>query len=720
MLKILNISLILCFSAFSIINAQIESAIGSISGYKIDSWYEIKIDSQILQTLARLDQPKDASFQFAFPVPVNLNPKNAGRIFNNNNELVWILGIRSKEAKSLNLILEPFKIPVGAYVYIYDSSKEIVRGAFTDENNSPSGILPTMPVPGEELILEYHIPLGTKWENTLGISQVSHDFLGVFGSDAKKDSRYKLSQACNLDINCTEGDPYSIEKRSVCRLIVRGSELCTGVLLNNTNQQNSPLLLTAQHCIADQNDADKTIFVFGYESPWCSGPDGRVSHSLSGSVLRSANIDIDFSLVELNTFPPIVYRPYLSGWDVSGNIPNHTAAIHHPMGDVKKISIDLDPPVNGTFNSMPTNSEWKIIQWDSGTTEPGSSGSPLFDQNKRVVGILTGGEAVCGRSVNDYFSKLSIIYNYSTLLYQQLKGWIDPAVSGTKQLSGRDPYAANLLTNDTLSNIGASEKVILTKYSLPGQGYPTGFNSDSLVMYAEYFNNPEGHEISEVWLNIAKANSLAATDSIRVFVFSDGASPGNVLASQKLFISEAKDSFRLKLDFNNTVHVPGNFYIGWRIWYVNKALSETRQFALYHSPDRVLPAKNTAWFNNGSGWKQFTKHPFAPMSVSLDVKVLTTGNSVVNHIWDNLTTSPEFLIYPNPSVDELNISSNRVEHDISLRIIDLTGNVLKIGKITGKFPGNVKINISALKQGLYLINLVSNGINETHKILINR
>ena len=130
-------------------------------------------------------------------------------------------------------------------------------------------------------------------------------------------------------------------------------------MLNNTNQQNRPLLLTAQHCIGDQNDADKTIFVFGYESPWCDGPDGRVYHSLSGSVLRSTNTDIDFSLVELNTFPPLVYKPYLAGWDVSGSVPFHLAAIHHPMGDVKKISIDPDSAVTSTFNNMLANSFWQ-------------------------------------------------------------------------------------------------------------------------------------------------------------------------------------------------------------------------------------------------------------------------------------------------------------------------------------------------------------------------
>ena len=720
MLRNIKISLICCFAVVSITNAQIESAVGSISDYKIESWYEIKIDSQILQRLIALDQPKDASFQFAIPVAVNLNPENAGHIYYKNDELVWVLGIRSKEAKSLNLILEPFRIPAGAYIYIFDSSKKTIRGAFTDENNYPSGILPTMPVPGEEVILEYHVPVGLLWANTIGVSQVSHDYLGVFGSDDKKDSRFKFSQSCNIDINCPDGASFTAEKRSVCRMLVRGSELCSGVLLNNTNQQNRALMLTAQHCIADQNDADKTIFVFGYESPWCNGPDGRVYHSLSGSVLRSTNTEIDFSVVELNTFPPLVYKPYLAGWDISGTVPSHTSAIHHPMGDVKKLSIDLDPPVNGTFNSMPASTSWKILQWDNGTTEGGSSGAPLFDQNKRVVGILTGGEAVCGRSVNDYFAKLNVIYNYSQVLYQQLKGWIDPAVSGVTHLNGRDPYATNLLANDTLSNIGLTEKLTLTKYSLPGQGYSTGFNSDSLVMYAEYFNNPAGHEISEVWLNIGKANSIATTDSVRVFVYSDGSSPGNVLASQKFFISEAKDSFCIKLDFNNTVHVPGNFFIGWRIWYVNKAMSETRQFAVYHSPDRGLPAKNSAWFNSGSGWKQFIQHPFAPMSVSLDVKVITCANSVLNHIPENKSVTNYFFIYPNPATDQIIISSKMTVNKISLRIMDITGNVLQISNISGRFPGEVKIDISNLKPGFYLLNLFTEAISETHKILINR
>ena len=50
--------------------------------------------------------------------------------------------------------------------------------------------------------------------------------------------------------------------------------------------------------------------------------------------------------------------------------------------------------------------------WEDGVTEPGSSGSPSFDQNHRIIGQLYGGAAACSGSVNngayDYYGRMDV------------------------------------------------------------------------------------------------------------------------------------------------------------------------------------------------------------------------------------------------------------------------------------------------------------------------
>ena len=699
------------------LDAQLEHQAGSIDGKDINSWYEISIENSLLERLESLPQSKDTGFQFAIPVETDLSPSNSGTIYEKDTEDVWVIGIRSKNAISLNLILEPFTIPRGSYVYIYSRNKSVIHGAFTSNNVNASGILPTMPVPGEELVLEYHFPKGQNIAGTIGIKQVAHDYIGILGSESK-DSRFNQSQPCNVDINCQDGADYEYEKRAVCRIIIRGFELCSGVLLNNTNQQNQPLLATAQHCILSQADADRSVFVFGYESPWCDGPDGRVSHSLSGSLLRSTNDYIDFTMVELNDFPPVTYKPYFAGWDVTGNTPVSSASIHHPQGDVKKISKDYNSPSTSSFSTFKPNSFWQILQWDTGTTEGGSSGAPLFDQNKRVVGLLSGGEAVCGRSVNDYFAKLSVSYNISDLLWKQLKGWIDPAQSGLKILNGRDPYKPNWADADTLYNIQASETPMATEYNLPDRGYSTGFNSDSIVAYAEYFSNPQNLKIVEAVITTAKANTVNTYDSVSVYIYNDGTVPSAIIASQGILIRETKDLFPLHVDFVNPVTTNGNFYVGWKLWYRDKALNETRQFAVFHAPDRFTPAANSAWFNDGSGWKEFPEHPSAPVSTSLDVRIIGISDAVISEQEDIVKKPDSFQIFPNPARDVLTVMSDVQAAEVDYSIVSLTGTVILSGKSISGSPGLFSIDLGGLKRGVYLLKLDSGNLIESHKVLI--
>ncbi len=696
--------------------AQLESDTGHISAFPVDEWYDLSVDSGIIQKLSSLYQPKDKPYQFALPVPVTLDPGNSGFFKKSGDELIWTIGIRSAGAKSLNLILKPFDIPSGAYIYVYDPQKRYIRGAFGTENNNPSKVLPVMPVPGEELILEYHLPRGAGWRGTLGISQVSYDFLGLFESGSK-DGRFGLSGSCNVDIACSAGTGYEDVKRSVCRIIIGGIELCTGVLVNNTNHENRAFVVTAEHCISSASDASASLFVFGYESPWCSGPDGHAYHSISGSVVRATNARIDFSIVELNSFPPFTYHPYLAGWDVSTVNPGPTVAIHHPMGDVKKISVDLASPVSDTYVDYVTGGFWKIVQWDKGVTEGGSSGCPLFNSGKRVVGILTGGEAVCGLPYNDYFAKLSVSYNLSPYLWMQLKGWIDPAVTNLLRYDGRDPYAPNLLTVDTLSNLASAELRVITPLT-SGSGYSTGFNSDSIIAYAEYFKNPSAKQLSGILMNMAVADPVHPYDSVSLSVFADGTSPGAVLAHQTILFVEAKDTFVTRVDFKNTISTGGNFYVGWKIYYKMPAASEPRQFAIFHSQYRADTAQNTAWFNDGVSWKKFTMHPFAPGPLSLDVKAIVIGNSTPDAISDQHSGSPGFNVYPNPAREHLIISSDNSVGEADIDLFDLRGAPVYHDKVINAFPGKIDRDISYLKKGSYYLVITTGKKREVHKLLI--
>jgi len=213
-------------------------------------------------------------------------------------------------------------------------------------------------------------------------------------------------------------------------------------------------LLTAEHCINSSSVAASAIFIFNYESELCNGTSGPSSQTISSASLVATGGDLDFSLLELSIDPPEDYNVYFAGWNRSINPASNTVCIHHPSRDIKKISLDYDPPTTGNYGSgFITNSHWWIHEWDVGTTEGGSSGSPLFDENHRIVGDLTGGYASCSYNFNDYYSKFDMSWDYYPDADQQLKAWLDPDNTGVMTLDGYEPDVPVLDLDVKLNNI---------------------------------------------------------------------------------------------------------------------------------------------------------------------------------------------------------------------------------------------------------------------------
>ncbi|MES2284119.1 MAG: T9SS type A sorting domain-containing protein [Bacteroidota bacterium] len=400
-------------------------------------------DLAVLKAEDEINSQNKGPFRFGFNHYVNYDLKNSGKWMTlANGDRIFQLGLRSAGALSLNLAFDDFFIPEGAKLFIYTADKKYIIGAFTNQNNDISKKFATDLIPGDALVIEYFEPAEVANQGHLNLFRVTHGYRGIKEFTQKS---FGDGGSCQMNINCALGANWQNEKQGVVCLVVGGSEFCTGSLVNDVPQDSKPYVLTANHC-SSSNDFATWVFRFGWEAPGCSNPGTTPStaQSLNTSTLRARDAGTDFCLVEITGgliggTVPATYSPYFNGWSAI-NIPAVTEiAIHHPSGDIKKISEALTPATTGTYNSADC---WKTGEWTTGCTEPGSSGSPLFDQNKRIIGQLYGGPSSCGASptsMNDYYGKFATSWLGAGTNSTQLKIWLDPGNTGATTADGFDP-----------------------------------------------------------------------------------------------------------------------------------------------------------------------------------------------------------------------------------------------------------------------------------------
>ena len=399
---------------------------------------DINVEQIIEKNLIERESNELKPYKFAETIYVDLNIRNSGNWTTlEDGSSLWQLKITSYEAYSLNLIYDTFHIPPGAEFFLYSENRDMILGAFTDSNHKPHGGFSTAPVIGESIILEYNQPENSNFDGEISISSIAHDYTDIFSKNSSRG--YGDSGSCNNNANCSDFSIWQEQISSVAMILTSGgSRLCTGSLINNTEQDLTPYFLTANHCLGGNNS---WIFMFNYESSGCENQDGPTNMTVSGSTLLANNADSDFALLELNESIPESYNVYYSGWDITGNTPNTPVCIHHPSGDIKKISFDYD-------NASNSGNYWDIDSWNDGTTEPGSSGSPLFDGNsRRIIGQLYGGVASCTNNGYDTYGKTSVSWNAG------LSTYLDPLNSGIEILDGTSTGGGLTILHEDLDDI---------------------------------------------------------------------------------------------------------------------------------------------------------------------------------------------------------------------------------------------------------------------------
>lgn len=383
------------------------------------------------------ENQKDVAFVFAKTFDTNFDIKELGYEEQVKDGNIWRMKIKSKDAYSINLIFSNIQLCDNAELYIYNTDTSMIFGPFMQLSKR---IYATPLIKGDEVIIELFEPFNVQISSNVIVSNVNHDVLDLFNT-ITKDGMFGLSSDCNIDINCALGKNWQNEKQSVCRIIINGHSYCSGALINNSDNDGKNYFLTANHCYKYEpqyeNAVESTVFYFNYESPSCSGTDGNVNQVMIGATLLANSIVADFCLMRIDSDIPQSYNPYYSGWSRNDISPSASVCIHHPHGDVKKISTKNGylSTITQTENNLPYNL-WKVDGWTNGTTEGGSSGSPLYNQNHKIIGQLKSGSNANEDCYNyDYYGKLSSSWNGEGSPESNLKYWLNP-LNNLTELSG--------------------------------------------------------------------------------------------------------------------------------------------------------------------------------------------------------------------------------------------------------------------------------------------
>ncbi|MEM0519160.1 T9SS type A sorting domain-containing protein [Aequorivita flava] len=404
----------------------------------------------ILQQDSINDLDKSMPWRYGIEIPVNLNMQQNGLWTTlSNGGKIWRTTIQSHRALNLSINFDDFYLPSGARLQLYNQDRTDVTRTYNNAQNRINGQLGTWFVEGDIIWIEYYQPPHTRETPRLQINSVIHGYrMGSVNALIDGVRGINDSGECNYDVNCPIGSDFDAKKdlvkKAVALLNLGNGYLCSAVLVNNTQSDKTPYLLTANHCLENSSPALWSIrFNWVSPTPVCgTGEDSgdlQTNFTISGAELKANNNVSDFALVELFERIPNSWDVAFAGWDNSDTDPLFEVGIHHPNGDIMKICRDNSGATKVDANGTQV---WLIgggthgsgNGWEIGTTESGSSGSPLFDENGRIIGQLYAGQSACNGLTNngeyDIYGRFGISWNTGNTAQSRLMDWLDPISSG--------------------------------------------------------------------------------------------------------------------------------------------------------------------------------------------------------------------------------------------------------------------------------------------------
>lgn len=435
----------------------------------------IDIQEPNLEELYLEDIENEKEFKmrrFGVILPIGVDFYSMSDKFSVEGGSIYLLRLKSKNAQGLSIYSSNFYLPQHSEMHVYNNDRSKYIGGFTSINNHELRTFASELIESDEIIIEYFEPSFINEKPIIEITELGYAYRDVNNID--KAGEYGSSGACNINVNCSEGDNYRSQQRGIVRIQIRMNAYsigwCTGSLINNTKRDLKPYLLTAAHCVENVSNNSyysQFVFYFNYESPNCTNPlyESQILYkSLIGATKLSMDPSFgdsgsDFLLLLLNNIVPKNYNSFWNGWNVNNSASAKGVCIHHPSGDIKKISTYTSPlvSINYSTESVDQNGTHWRVRWaktitNYGITEGGSSGSPLFNNNGQIIGTLTGGYSSCDAPDSykiDYYGKMSYHWlNNGFTSSSKIINWLDPENLGVTSFQG-DDYISYLGLNNT-------------------------------------------------------------------------------------------------------------------------------------------------------------------------------------------------------------------------------------------------------------------------------
>lgn len=661
-------------------------------------------------TLAQEDLLRDQQgvfYRIGVAIATNLTTQNAGQWTTNpNGSRTWQLVISAPGAEAISYLFDKFVLFGGSSLRIQNLRGQEVHALLTSNDIAVHQMQNAALCEGSAHLLTLTEPAYTT-PSEIYLDRIIYNYRAT---GYERSEKINESDPCEVNVNCTPvGDAWQDEKRGIARIyIIEGNQAgwCSGSLVNNTAQDCKPYMLTALHCGVNASAANMNQwkFFFNYEAPGCTNPTavGTLANYFINGCLRIAdsgdgggNSGSDFLLVKLgnannennviNNLKSANFNAYWNGWNASTSATTGGASIHHPAGDIKKISTFTGNTVSTQWGSA-SGSHWRVV-WTAntnghGVTEGGSSGSPLFDGAAGyIIGTLTGGASYCtSPSAPDQYGKMSYHWtNNGSAANEQLKPWLDPLNSNVLVFAGSADPCTPLAGPCTVSGV-CNEYINTVSFNTLNNTSSCGNNG-----YTNFTNLSTA---------VAQGNTYTLTITPAII----GNNQASAYTNNEI---AAWIDFNNDFDFNDAGEQVAYVLVntGWsntfNVTIPTTSFSGTVQMRVrisYQPDGAISPCGPSTW------------------GETEDYSLSIFSGAGIN---DNPLT--QISIYPNPANEVLFVDLKDLENISSIAILDL--NAKQIMALDDIQKGVNALQIDTLPAGSYLVRILQDGYQYTQRVV---